>query len=271
MVVQNDAETIERSVRSFYPYVDRIVVTSDQEYGWSGKSITPDESLEVLAAVDTENKISIVTGSFARNADAMENETQQRRYTSQLLEEKAGHLDWIAHIDADEQFLDFSSVIRAMKRASIVNRAIYWRWLPVFNRTSDGRLLIVTDSDGRIKRESFPLAHRVGVRLERARHPRLPSITCRGMLRWIYDPGDKLPVDQACLHFTFAKASNRVMEKLDTWGHSNECRVDGFFELWKRSRDEWQDMRNFHPVSPETWPGLRAVEESALRNRNAEL
>jgi len=85
MVVQNDAETIERALRSFYRHVEAIVVTTDPARGWSGVPVEPDETLRIIRTVDTDKKTHILEGDFFRFADPLKNETYQRQRTVDIL------------------------------------------------------------------------------------------------------------------------------------------------------------------------------------------
>ena len=79
MVVQNDSETIERSLASFYDKVERIVVSTDLKRGWTGEPIKPDDTIARIRAFDRDNKIEIVEGDYFKFAEPMKNDTYQRQ------------------------------------------------------------------------------------------------------------------------------------------------------------------------------------------------
>ncbi len=263
VIVQNDAETIEPTLASFYDHVERIFVSTDPKRGWSGVPITPDDTIERIRAMDYDNKITIIEDDFVKTADPMANETNQRQVTADSLAEQTPGLDWILQIDADEVFLDFPYVLRTIAGLPPMTRAIYWKLLLMFNTLDDGRFLVVVD-EARQKpmMEVLPLGHRPGARLRVARNPFLPH-SFRGLLRWRYDYAKKTTIQgdnaasRAVLHYSFAKSEARIYEKLKTWGHSKDFDTDAFFALWQRSKTDWESIRNFHPVTPELWPALR--------------
>ncbi len=279
MVVQNDEETIERSVLSFYDDVEAIAVSTDPKRGWSGVPITPDRTIEIIQSLDKDNKIDILQGDFCHSSDPMENETKQRQMTADWLASKIDVLDWICQIDADEEFLDFRLVAEHAAKLPKWCRGIKWQWVQIFNTLDDGRVLAVTDEAGNISLAAFPFAHRPFGRLVVARLPAIvPFALTRQTLRVnevllrtngftdfisVFD-GESNPAG-LCLHYTFGKSEKRISEKLKTWGHAHDFDTDAFFELWKRSKTDWHDIRNFHPQSGTMWPALKAFTMEELR------
>jgi len=257
VIVQNDAETIEPTLASFYDHVERIVVSTDPKRGWSGIPITPDDTIDRIRAMDHDNKITILEGDFVKTADPMANETYQRQVTADLLAEQTPGLDWILQIDADEVFLDFPYLLHTLAGLPAMTRAFYWKLLLLFNTLDDGRLLVVVDEERRNPIiDVLPLGHRPGARMKVARNPAMPH-SLRGLLRWRYDFSGDNAASKAALHYSFAKSEARIYEKMKTWGHSNDFDTDAYFALWKRSKTDWEDIRDFHPVTPKRWPALR--------------
>lgn len=281
MVVQNDEETIERSVLSFYDHVRAIAVSTDPHRGWSGKRVVADDTVVRLLALDKDDKITIIQRNFCLFREPLRNETYQRQYSADLLARQQPGLQWICQIDADEEFLSFPAVIRYLTALPRRTRCVRWNWIQLFRALDGDRYLAVVGGDGQPVLARFYLAHRPHARLVSCRFPTLlPVPLSRSGLRLnelarrsnrflgLMRPFDRepLPADTAALHFTFAKSERRVLEKLATWGHAFDFDVDAFIELWRDSPTTWPTIRNFHPTVPVTWPALRPVELSQLRN-----
>lgn len=282
MVVQNDAETIERALRSFYRHVEAIVVTTDPARGWSGVPVEPDETLRIIRTVDTDKKTHILEGDFFRFADPLKNETYQRQRTVDILTSRVKGLDWICQIDADEEFLDFTAVLAVLEELPRRVRCLRWCLIPLFRKLADGRYLTVVDShEAKPFLEGFYLGHRPGARMISARMPALLNLplsrqTLRlnallvGLNRWtrlIRDCRLEGVCTQrtAVLHYSYAKSEWRVKEKLRTFGHTAEFDHEGFLELWRKAETSWRDIRDFHPTLPGLWPALRPFALDDLR------
>lgn len=266
MVVQNDAETVERSLASFYPFVERIVVSTDPKRGWSGVSITPDDTLDRIRALDVDRKIDIVEGDFYRSPEPMKNDTFQRQITADRLAEIASGLDWVAQIDADEVFLDFPDFAVTLGDLPPETLAVSWRWINLFNLLNDGRFLVIVDPDGRPILEQFAIAHRPGAHLQSCRTPDLPSANRKSLSSSQYILPPRVGYRRAVLHYTYAKSERRIREKLQTWSHAHDFDTDAFLALWQHTKTRWDDVHDFHPIYPIAWPALRAFTEADLRS-----
>ncbi|MGO8670770.1 MAG: hypothetical protein ACLQVD_05320 [Capsulimonadaceae bacterium] len=261
VIVQNEAETIERSMRSYYDHVDRILVSTDPTRGHSGREIVPDDTIDRIMALDKVGKVDVLRDDFCRYDDPMRNDTYQRQVSADRLAQ-LGDWRWIFQVDADEVFLDFSAVARQVRGLRFA-QAVFWRLVSIFNILPDGRLLVVVDRDGKPMLERFPLAHRPGATLTRARLIDRPSAPIYRIFKWRYEGGKSLK--DTVLHYSYAKSERRVLEKLATFGHHAEFDVDSFFRIWQSSAEHWPEMTDFHPLVPTLWPALRpfAVPELA--------
>lgn len=280
MVAQNDEETVERTLLSFYEHVDAIVVSTDPRKGWTGKPITPDSTLDFVRRIDREHKIDIIEADFFYYDDPLMNDTRQRQLSADWLANKHPNLDWVLQIDADEEFLDFSVVTDYLANLPKRCRGVSWQMAQVFNILEDGRVLVVVDERGELQLYTFYLAHRPFAKLVRGRNPalhpfslnrqtlRLNEVLRRSNRITGIDPafdGSRNP-SGLCLHHTFAKSEKRIQEKLKTWTHAYDFDTDQFFDLWKRSKTDWENIKNFHPMSGNLWPALKAVDPDELRN-----
>lgn len=272
MVVQNDAETVERSLASFYDGVDYIVVSTDPKRGWSGVPITPDDTLDRVRAFDKarDNKIEIIEGDFFHYPQPMRNDTYQRQVSVDHLMERRPELDWAVQVDADEVFYDFDDFKACVAAQPAEVRGIVWRLIIVFNYTEDGRSLVIVDQNGEPLLEPFSIAHRPQFRLQTCRLAEMPMINGKPDPAAQYALPATVPYGRVLLHYSFAKSEARIWEKLQTWSHSDEVDKEAYFELWKRTRKEWATIRDFHPTYPIAWHALKPYTEAelqALRNQ----
>jgi hypothetical protein len=261
VIAQNEEETIERSVRSYYDYVDKILVTMDPHRGFSGQAITPDNTVNILRSIDTQSKIEIIQDDYYLPDGPKVSEIIQRQFSVNHLEKQA-RWEWIFQIDADEVFLDFPAVLNKVRKLRF-EKFVYWRWITLFNILDDGRLLVVVDEDGKPNLERFPLAQSTGCQIKVGREIHRPRDLIFKIVKWRYEGGRK--GNDAVLHFSYAKSVRKIREKLDTWSHHDEVDVDAFFDVWLRSKTEWESMHNFHPLVPNHWPRLKAYSEDELR------
>lgn len=282
MVVQNDEETIERSLRSFYAQAEAIVVSTDMRRGWSGVPITPDRTVDLIRSLDVDQKIHMIIGDFCTESDPLRNETRQRQVTVDTLRRCVTGLDWVCQVDADEEFLDFGRVLHTLGRLPRVARSLRWRLVQLFRVLPDGRFLAVVDQAGnRPVLESYYLAHRPSARMLHCRVPDLLGLPLNRQTLRLNELAHRLNpwvglvrtcrVDQECpgeaavLHYGFAKSEKRIREKLVTWGHSRDFDIGRFLESWLASPAKWHDMRNVHPTHPMVWPRLRPFSMDELR------
>jgi len=128
-LIAYDAHLLPNSIKSYYDYVDEIVLGLDENrISWSKNKFTFDENKlwSELQKIDGDNKISIVEGNFHKSDIALENDNFQRNY----LKEHCSN-DWIFSFDADEElvnakafFIDFCPIVE--KYHSKIDLSFYW-------------------------------------------------------------------------------------------------------------------------------------------------
>lgn len=60
-----------------------------------------------------------------------------------------------------------------------------------------------------------------------------------------------------CWHFSYLMPDIKVKEKLASFGHAQEIHPDWLTEVWPNIKP---DIKDFHPVLPEGWKGIKEVE-----------
>lgn len=272
-ILAADPAWVERSVLAYYGLVEQIVVSYDRSgRGWTGSPVPVQETLERLAAIDTDGKMRRVGGDFADLAGtAIESDTAQRQ--AALAEAEPG-ADWVLQIDTDEvlprpeRLLDLLAHARERRL-----EAVEWPMRVLFRSLRGGRFLEVCESDGR---DSFeypgPIAVRPGVRLVDAR--RADAAFLRPVVRGddrslqVTRPleerearAELLAPEEAILHYSWAGSAERVRSKVSSWGHNQGLRSSIFYQLrWRPAPYLWRGMRDFHPFARGLWPALKVSE-----------
>ncbi|WP_258934106.1 hypothetical protein [Nesterenkonia pannonica] len=66
-VLAADPNYLASSVRAYYPFVERIIVSYDRSStSWTGTALPVQECLDILSALDSEGKCVLTPGDFAR-------------------------------------------------------------------------------------------------------------------------------------------------------------------------------------------------------------
>src|SRR4051794_34106735 len=103
-VLAGDPAWISESVLSYYPLVDRIVVSYDAKgRSWAGHRLLVDDSLRSLKSVDVSGKMVFLPGNHTDpERFSLEMETEQRQGALDAASEGA---DWVLQLDTDEILL----------------------------------------------------------------------------------------------------------------------------------------------------------------------
>ena len=82
-LISYDADYLPNSIKSYYEYVDEIVLGLDKNrVSWSKNTFSFDEQKlwKELEAIDTEGKITIIEEDFAKSDVAIENDNYERNF-----------------------------------------------------------------------------------------------------------------------------------------------------------------------------------------------
>ena len=104
-LISYDAEYLPASIKTYYNYVDEIVLGLDENRtSWSGNKFSFDEEalFKELGTIDGDNKIEIVEDNFYVNPD---NYIENDNYERNFLKSHCTH-DWIMSFDADEELIN---------------------------------------------------------------------------------------------------------------------------------------------------------------------
>jgi hypothetical protein len=60
-----------------------------------------------------------------------------------------------------------------------------------------------------------------------------------------------------CFHYSYCMPYEKLVEKLNTFGHAREIKEDWLKRVWPEIKP---GVVNFHPVDPQGWKGIKEVE-----------
>jgi hypothetical protein len=240
-VLAADPAFLAASVRSYYPLVDRIVVSYDSSgRSWSGVPIPVEACFGELTAVDPEGKLEFVPGDFSLPTKApMECETLQRQ--AALVAASEGS-DWVLQLDGDEVLPDPAIFAEVLARADAGgHNALDYpsRWL--YAHTGGGQYLEASSRWWRpIAGYPGPLAVRVGVRLRVARQINGGAPFRVDFRRRNSDPWRSrdtpvhavIDIDQAALHFSWVRSESEMRLKAQFSGHRDDFCWSAAIQSW---------------------------------------
>lgn len=115
-VLAADPWWLEESVSAYYPAVDRIVVSYDQDaMSWTGTPLPVEECLRRIRAIDVDGKCDFRPGHYARlDAQPLDNDTFQR---SEALAAASDGADWVLQLDTDEVVPDLGEFLSCLEEA----------------------------------------------------------------------------------------------------------------------------------------------------------
>ena len=254
-LISYDAEYLPSSIKSYYPYVDEIILGLDKDrITWSNNKFTfnEDKLWADLKKIDTEDKIRVVEGNFHESKVPIENDNSERNF----LKEQCEH-DWIFSIDADEVlvnaktfFNDWCPLIAPYRHK--VDIAFTW-FLPF--KEFEKEFLVIANNDNRwfsgdtqgfvtSKENTFTYC------------------------RWTNNKRViKSPL--AVVHWSFCRSEEKLNIKLNNFGHSDKTKGDPFFNNWKIANlSNYTALTNFKSsgYGQNQWPKLVVVPKDQFFN-----
>ena len=140
-ILAADPAWIEGSVLAYYPLVDRIVVSYDENgFSWTGAPLDIDQCLRRLRAIDQAGKLDFQPGHYARReffTRPLENDTYQRQCA---LDQAGTDADWVLQLDTDEIIGDASVFADGLLEADRLGRdALNYPMLWLYCQASEER------------------------------------------------------------------------------------------------------------------------------------
>lgn len=252
-LISYDADFLVDSIKSYYEYVDEIVLGLDQDrISWSRNKFSFDETklLSELSAIDGDSKINIIEGNFHRSSVPIENDTHERNF----LKANCEH-DWIFSFDADEVlvnakdfFTKFFPLVQNYKDIELM-----FTWYLMYKKVEDGYLIISEDDGHTVFSKDIQ-----GFSANKNLHT---YTYCR----WT-NSEKKILSPLAIKHFSFCRDDKDLSMKINNFGHSAESKVDPFYTVQKQvTKDNYTQLRNFktHGAGAQ-WPALKFVKEQEV-------
>jgi hypothetical protein len=235
-----DPSYLRESLEAYYPFVDRIVLSFDEDSrSWTGTPLPVEQCLAIVREVDVEGKCVAVPGRFARlDRDPLENDTFQRQAA---LDAASVDADWVLQLDTDEVMVDPTAFFAALERADAAGAGgLDYPALLIDNRVGRGRYL---ERTARLWRRAAsypgPLAVRAGTRLSLARQADVPlhRVDLRKRNTDPWHPRDAR-VDEvigpagAVIHFSWVRRPEVIQRKFGWSGHTEEIRPPAVYRAW---------------------------------------
>lgn len=252
-LISYDAEYLPDSIRTYYDYVDEIVLGLDKDrISWSNNRFKFDESKlwNDLQIIDGDNKISIIEDNFHRSRVPIENDTHERNFLKSKCE-----YDWVFSFDADEMlvnakefFIDFCPIVQDYKDVELM-----FTWYMLYKEFEDEFLIIADESNNHAFKKEIQ-----GFTADRDLH----TFT---YCRWT-NSTKKILSPLGIKHFSFCRSQDQLDAKINNFGHSEESKRDPFYEVQKRvNRDNYYTFSNIKtiPNGPQ-WPSLKLVSKSEI-------
>jgi hypothetical protein len=240
--VAYDWPLLEISIPLIYHSADAIYLTIDNKRaGWSGKEYPFDEPgfLRLIKNLDTGKKITIEEDDFhVPTLSPMENEVRQRNIMANFM----GKGGWHIQLDCDEYFLNFGLFTSLLKGLKLIKKDftnICCPFITLFKKNDAGYFIIANSVKEAL--DFVPVA---------CSNPNYEYGRRNGYFNY----------HTSCiiLHESWAHTPEEVARKLDNWGHRNDFDGQRYFTFWDSvNENTFSAAKNFHPINPENWPGLK--------------
>ena len=239
-VLAADPAWLEASIASYYPLVDRLVVSFDENnVSWTGTPLEVDQCLRAVRALDVENKVHFAPGHYARLDHApLENDTYQRQCALDLAGEDA---DWVLQLDTDEVVADPATFLAAIAEADRRGfGGVEYPARVLYKQIGRNRFL---EQCGRFWGHAAgfpgPVAVRAGARLTLCRQADVPLYRV-DLRSHNTDPwhGADAPVHRviapssAIYHFCWVRSEEHMRRKAKWSGHVNDFDWAPKIEKW---------------------------------------
>ncbi|MEP7763056.1 hypothetical protein [Sanguibacter sp. 25GB23B1] len=242
-VLAGDPAWTAESVESYYPFVDRLVVSYDEEnLSWSGHELEVPEALRRLEACDPGGKIVPLPGRWsAPDRFALDRETEQRQCALDAASEGA---DWVVQLDTDEVLGSPERFLMSLKRADAEGfDALHYpsRWWYQRAGAGSDRVLERRRRFGGVRAE-YPgaIAVRAGTRLSHCRQADVPHLRV-DFAATSTDPAhpadavvhDVVTPDEGIIHLSWVRTAEQMERKRLVSGHAGRVDLGEEIRRWR--------------------------------------
>lgn len=252
-LISYDAEYLPSSIKSYYNYVDEIVLGLDKDrISWSRNKFSFDEDklIAELETIDTDNKIVLVEENFHRSSNPIENDTHERNF----LKTQCSH-DLILSFDADEVlvnakpfFIEYLPLVRQYKDVELM-----FTWFLLYKEVEGGYLVIADENRNHIFKKDIQ-----GFSANKFIHT-------YHYCRWT-NSSKKILSPLAIKHLSFCRPKKALDAKIKNFGHSAESQKDPFYSIQDQiDHTNYMNLHNFktHGAGAQ-WPTLRFIPTNQL-------
>ena len=244
-VLAADPAFLTESLLAYYPHVERIVVSYDENArSWTGTPLPVDECLRAVARLDTAGKCILAPGHYARlDHDPLDNDTFQRQCA---LDQASEDADWVVQLDTDEVMPRPDTFLRTLRHADAAGAGgleFPSRWL--YAQVGPGTYLEAATRGGRLAANyPGPLAIRAGATLRLCRQSDTPLYRV-DVRPWNTDPlhprdvvvHEVVPESHAVVHFSWVRSEAAMRKKFGWSGHTAEYSEPVVYSRWKWRKD----------------------------------
>lgn len=247
-VLAGDPAWLGHSIGTYYPFVERIVVSYDRRgLSWSGHPMSVSKALERVRRLDRDGKVVLLPGDHSDpNRPVLHVETEQRQHALDAAGEGA---DWVLQLDTDEVPLRMASLLAALDRADRTGAdGLDYPLRDLYQQVRGSTFL---ERCGRLwsTQASFPgpVAVRAGTRLSHCRQAEVPlfrvDFAAHNTDPW--HPAHArvdavIEAREGIAHLSWVRSAEQMAEKARTSGYASQ--LDWALEL---RRWEW---RRRHPL-----------------------
>lgn len=225
-VVFNDADYIEYSITSLPDSVSEIVVLRTL-HPWNGPDVELDDTSDRIRAL-RDPRVTLIEGDWRSDIEGeWLSEIKHRSAALDVIREKG--CDFSLIVDGDEVY-ETARLARAMRAVEADESHDMWR-TPLWTYWKSPLWRIDPPEPSE---PIFAIRVRESARFTRSRNPEGPSALMRERTPFLH-------------HFSYAKPSEEIREKVGAWGHSHELRPRWWEDVWL-AWDSNHKLKDLNPV-----------------------
>jgi len=255
-LISYDAHLLPNSIKSYYDYVDEIVLGLDKDrVTWSHQSFKFDENKlwAELKKIDTKGKISVIEEHFHPSGLAIENDNYERN----VLKSHCTN-DWIMSFDADEELINPKEFFYSwcpLFEPYYKKYDLTFTWFLPWKEFEEDILMIAEEDTSFIKSERQGFATYKNNQFTYA--------------RWTNNQF-RIETPLCILHWSLCRNEKDLNQKINNIGHSDRVKEDPFFGIWKQTTlQNYEQLRNFKTSGlgdPKQWARLTKIKRAELND-----